>query len=270
MAEEHGVAVFQPERLRKDEDALAALRAQEADLFVVMAYGQILPHEAIEMPRLACVNLHASLLPRHRGAAPIQSAILAGDESSGVTLMHIEQKLDAGPMIHKEAIELAPDETGGSLHDRLAELSPLVLGNGLPPLLADPGRGETQDDAQATHCGKLGREDGLIDWAQSAAEIERCIRAFDPWPGTASVLQNGSAGEPQQVKIFPPAEVIADSSSSTPGTIESTEGGSILVTCGEGQLRLTGPWQVPGKKRIPLADLLRGFPIEEGARFQLT
>ncbi len=235
-----------------------------------MAYGQILPQEVIAMPRLACVNLHASLLPRHRGAAPIQSAIAAGDETSGVTLMHIEQKLDAGPMIHKEAITLDAAETGGSLHDRLAELSPQVLENGLPALLTDPTTGTIQDEALATHCGKLAREDGLIDWAQPAVEIERRIRAFDPWPGTAGVLQNGSDGEPQQIKIFPHAEVIPESSSSPPGNIEQVDKDGITVACGEGQLKLTGPWQVPGKKRMPLQDLLRGFSVAEDARFLST
>ena len=188
LAVEQGVHVFQPESLRNNQNALGDLQQLDPDLIVVMAYGCLLPQEVIDAPSIACINLHASLLPRHRGAAPIQAAILAGDDETGITVMHITQKLDAGDMILKETIKIGAEETSDSLHDRLAELGSKALAASLPLLENGTAVREEQDEALMTHTGKLSRSDGRIDWSRSAIEIERQVRAFDPWPGTDTLV----------------------------------------------------------------------------------
>lgn len=257
LAEEANIPVFQPLRFRGDEEALDSLRQLEPDLIVVMAYGQILPKEVIEAPSIACVNLHASLLPRHRGASPIQAAIREGDAESGITLMHVAAKLDAGDMILKHSISIQSNETGGSLHDRLAELGPAILEEGLP-LFADGSASATpQDDALVTYAGKLEREHGRIDWTRPAEKIERLIRAYDPWPGTYMELE--IRDRIRKCKIYPGCEVLADHTGE-PGRIQP-DGNTLIVTCGEGSLRLQGELQLEGKKRLPVADFLRGTEL---------
>ena len=176
------VRIFQPKRI-KSEEAVAEIRALAPDVIVVMAYGQILPRGVLEIPRLACLNLHASLLPRHRGAAPIQAAIVAGDRETGITVMYMDEGLDTGDVMLETRIEIAPDETGGSLHDRLAEIAPGALKEALAQLQAGTAPRIPQDSSAATYAPKLEREHGRIDWSEPAALIERKIRAFDPWPG---------------------------------------------------------------------------------------
>ena len=267
LALENEIPVFQPERLRNNEEALEELRALDCDIAVVMAYGQILPNEVISAPKLACVNLHASLLPRHRGASPIQAAIREGDDETGITLMHIAAKLDAGDMILKKHIPILPDDTGGSLHDRLAELGPEVLAEGLPLLVSGKAQREKQDESQVTVVGKLAREDGEIDWTKSAEEIERLIRAYDPWPGTHTWFQtDDQSNKPRQLKIFPQTR-IGPGTNDDPGSVD-TSYGSLVVTCGGGSsLILEGHLQLEGRKRLPISDFLRGAPFSPETKF---
>ena len=251
------IPVFQPESFRKDPGALDNFATLKPDLAVVMAYGQILPKALLETPRRACVNLHASLLPRHRGASPIQAAIRDGDEETGITLMHVAPKLDAGDMILKETIPIRPHETGGSLHDRLAELGPIILEQGLPLFSSEDVPREEQVEADATYSGKLDRADGHLDWSQNAESLERLIRAYDPWPGTYSMIPFPEG--PKKLKIFPQTSV-EEGAASTPGQI-TVEDITLLVGCGDKNLRLQGEVQIEGKKRLPIRDWLRGVSL---------
>lgn len=275
LAIEQNVPVFQPESLRKNPEALGELHQLAPDLIVVMAYGCLLPQKVIDAPSIACINLHASLLPRHRGAAPIQASILAGDKDTGITVMHIAQKLDAGDMIWKEKISISADETGGVLHDRLAEVGPRALAASLPLLENGSADREVQDEAEMTHTGKLSREDGAIDWSRPAVEIERKVRAFDPWPGTGTImtLQDGKS---RRLKIFPPVKVSELSGEKEkelaglpPGSVlpsrESSQQGLQVMT-GDGVLNLYQV-QMEGRSRMDISGFLRGNPLPEGSRF---
>ena len=279
IAEAAGVPVFQPEKLRGDERALAALTALEPELIVVVAYGQILPKSVLEAPSIACINLHASLLPRHRGAAPIQSAIRDGDAESGMTVMHVSARLDAGDMILAESTPIEADDTGGILHDRLAELGPPALARVLPLLESGDALREVQDESLATHCGKLAREDGRIDWSRPAVEIERLIRAYDPWPGTHTTLPGG-----KMLKLFPPLAVVVGPKDLRPGEVRTVSvAGTFSVGTGDGCLRFgeglirpasesgeDSPLFVPsevqleGRKRVTVAEFLAGRGIADG------
>lgn len=261
VAEAAGIPVFQPETFRKNPEALAELAALEPDLQVVMAYGQILPRAVIETPRIACVNLHASLLPRHRGASPIQAAIREGDAESGITLMHIVPALDAGDMILKHTLPIAPDDTGGTLHDKLAEIGPDLLAEGLPLLASGDAPRTPQDESLVTYASKLGREDGVIDWQQPAAEIERLVRAYEPWPGTTTLFPTEKA--PVKLKLFSPVAVVEVSDielAEAPGSVVADPAGdSLLVRAGDGGIvRFRGAMQLEGRKRLSVADFLRG------------
>jgi methionyl-tRNA formyltransferase len=262
LAQAAGIPVFQPERLRGDEVALSGFAGLRPDLAVVMAYGQILPKALLRIPSVACVNLHASLLPRHRGAAPIQAAIRGGDAETGITLMHVVAKLDAGDMILKHTLAIGPEDTGGSLHDRLAELGPAVIAEGLR-LFHDP-RGTPpavpQDESLVTHTGKLGREDGEIDWTGRADDLARLIRAYDPWPGTTTILP--TADGPRQLKIHPFTRAV-EGGGAAPGTVLES-GPRLVVQCGEGALALTGDLQLEGRRRLPAEEFLRGTPVPAG------
>src|SRR5262245_47342045 len=177
-----GAPTFQPARI-KDSQAIEEIRALKPDVIVVMAYGQILPREVLEIPRLACLNLHASLLPGWRGAAPIQAAIAAGDRETGITVMYMDEGLDTGDILLQRTIEIRADETGGSLHDRLAQIAPEALHESLQLLASGSAPRIPQDKARATYAPKLKREHGQIDWSELAEVIERKIRAYNPWPG---------------------------------------------------------------------------------------
>jgi methionyl-tRNA formyltransferase len=260
LATEHGIPVKQPELLRGNTEALEEFADFRPDLAVVMAYGQILPRVLIGIPTLACLNLHASLLPRHRGASPIQAAIREGDEISGITLMHIVPKLDAGDMILHESIPILPGDRGGSLHDKLAELGPAVISRGLESFRNGIPAATPQEEALVTYSGKLGREDGEIDWSKSAIELERLIRAYDPWPGTTTELLLG--GSPRTLKIHPPTTAMAGSDSE-PGTVLESDG-RLVVQCGSGVISLEGDLQLDGRKRLPVTEFLRGSGIPVG------
>ncbi|WP_222910199.1 methionyl-tRNA formyltransferase [Pseudomonas sp. DNDY-54] len=244
LALQHDIPVHQPQTLR-DPAAQAELASLQADLMVVVAYGLILPQAVLDMPRLGCINSHASLLPRWRGAAPIQRAIEAGDAESGVTVMQMEAGLDTGPMLLKVHTPIAPDDTGGSLHDRLAALGSNAVVEAVSALEAGTLAGEIQDDSLATYAHKLNKDEARIDWTQPAVELERRVRAFHPWPICHSTL-DGAA-----VKIHA-AE--PGTGHGVPGQIIDADKNGLDVACGEGSLRLTR-LQLAGGKPLAFSDL---------------
>ena len=244
LAVEHGIAVYQPATLRAPE-AQAELAALQPDLMVVVAYGLILPQVVLDTPRLGCINSHASLLPRWRGAAPIQRAVQAGDSESGVTVMQMEAGLDTGPMLLKVTTPIAATDTGGSLHDRLAVLGSQAVIQAVDALAAGTLTGEVQDDSLANYAHKLNKDEARIDWSRPAVELERLVRAFNPWPICHSTLN----GEPLKVLAATLGE-----GSGQPGQILSASKDGLTVACGEGALRLTR-LQLPGGKPLSFADL---------------
>ena len=247
------IPVLQPERIKRAE-AIEQIQALAPDVIVVMAYGQILPQAVLEIPKIACLNLHASLLPRHRGAAPIQAAIVAGDAETGITVMYMDEGLDTGDILLQAAIPIAPDETGGSLHDKLAELSPPPLAEALDQLAAGTAPRVPQEKTRATYAPKLEREQGAIDWSQPADAIERKIRAFDPWPGAFAVLRD-DAGRERKLKVFG-ATVLLDNSGSA-GAVTTSSSDGIVINAADGALALTDV-QLEGKKRMSGSEFLRG------------
>ncbi len=244
LAVEHGIPVYQPATLRAPE-AQAELAALQPDLMVVVAYGLILPQVVLDTPRLGCINSHASLLPRWRGAAPIQRAVQAGDDESGVTVMQMEAGLDTGPMLLKVSTPIAPSDTGGSLHDRLAALGSQAVIQAVDALAAGTLTGEVQDDSLANYAHKLNKDEARIDWSRPAVELERLVRAFNPWPICHSTLN----GEPLKVLAATLGE-----GSGQPGQILAASKDGLTVACGEGALRLTR-LQLPGGKPLNFADL---------------
>ncbi|WJN59568.1 methionyl-tRNA formyltransferase [Pseudomonas sp. SO81] len=244
LALQHNIAVYQPQTLR-DPAAQAELAALKPDLMVVVAYGLILPQVVLDTPRLGCINSHASLLPRWRGAAPIQRAIQAGDASSGVTVMQMEAGLDTGPMLLKVTTTITVEDTGGSLHDRLAHLGSAAVVEAVTKLAAGELKGEVQDDSLATYAHKLNKDEARLDWSRPAEELERLVRAFNPWPICHSTLN----GEPLKVLAAQLGE-----GKGTPGTVLAADKNGLTVACGEGALRLTR-LQLPGGKPLAFADL---------------
>lgn len=251
-----GIKVFQPLTL-KDPAAQERLRAVDAEVMVVAAYGLILPQAVLDLPRYGCLNIHASLLPRWRGAAPIQRAILAGDTETGVCIMQMEAGLDTGPVLLSDRLPLASDETAGSLHDKLADLGARLIVNALEkiPLPAVP-----QSDTGITYAAKIEKAEALLDWRLPAAEIERKVRAFNPFPGAATMLE----GIP--VKIW---RAVAVPGGAAPGTVLVADRHGIVVACGDGALCL-GELQKAGGKRLSAAQFLSGNALSPGAVFFST
>ncbi|NEX76126.1 methionyl-tRNA formyltransferase [Aeromonas rivipollensis] len=247
LALAHDLPVYQPASLR-NEAAQAELAALGADLMVVVAYGLILPKAVLDTPRLGCLNVHGSLLPRWRGAAPIQRAIWAGDAETGVTIMQMDVGLDTGAMIRKVSCPIAFDETSASLYDKLAELGPQALVDTLNAMAAGETTAEAQDDALANYAQKLSKEEARIDWSMEAVAIERCIRAFNPWP-----ISWFEAAE-QTIKVWQ-AEVIDSDHGQPAGTLLKADKQGIDVATGKGVLRLL-TLQPPGKKAMSVPDLL--------------
>ncbi|MCD8300590.1 MAG: methionyl-tRNA formyltransferase [Clostridiales bacterium] len=252
----HGIRVYQPERLRNPE-CIEYLRVIQADIIVVAAYGQILPKEILTMPPFGCINVHASLLPKYRGAAPIQWAVINGEKTTGVTIMRMDEGLDTGDMIRQEEIELKPDETGGSLFERLSK----VGAEACVRALADIGDGTASYTAQkhylATKVGMIKKEHGRMDFKKSAVQLERLIRGLNPWPGTFTEL-NG-----RTIKIWKARVEAYDSYPAAPGTIIEVTRDAIHVATGDGVLVITEV-QLQGKKRMACADFLRGYHINVG------
>lgn len=265
LAVEYGIPVRQPQKLRND---IGYFTSVGADLIVVMAYGQLLTKAILDSPRIACLNLHASILPRHRGASPVQAAIREGDTESGVTVMYMDQGLDTGDILLSNSFKLAPDETGGSLHDRLAKAAPAALADALK--LLDQGNAPRikQDADAATHCGKLSRGDGRIDWNLPATHIERLIRAYDPWPGTTTqCLAEDSPISSKLLKIFPPTTVDgASDRGGTPGTVVDADDSGLKIQTGEGLIQIHEV-QLEGKKRMDSNAFLKGNRLPMGTRF---
>lgn len=253
LALAHGISVHQPERL-KDPATHQPLIDAAPDLMVVAAYGLILPQAVLDIPRRGCLNIHASLLPRWRGAAPIQRAIEAGDGETGVTIMQMELGLDTGPMLLKEAIPIGAEDTAASLHDRLAALGAQSILRALANL--DSLTAQAQPDAGVTYACKIEKTEARLDWSRPATELERKIRAFDPFPGAAVHLQQTS------VKVW---RAQLAPGCGEPGTLLSVNEDGIVVAAGSGALRLT-ELQKPGGKRLPVADFLRGFSLVPGGR----
>lgn len=253
---ELGLKVLQPERVKKDEACLERIRQYAPDLIAVAAYGQILPKEILDIPRLGCVNIHGSLLPRFRGAAPIQRAILEGDEETGVTIMFMEEGLDTGAMLAKASVPIGK-KNGAQLHDELAALGAKLLTETLPKLEDGSVEPEPQDDARSTYASMISKKDGEIDFTKSPEQIERLIRAFDPWPG-AFTSYNGKL-----LKIWE-AEVSPKVNEEPAGTITKVSADGIEISAGGGTL-VAKVIQLPGKKRVAVSDHLKGNRVEAGS-----
>ena len=267
FAQEQGIPVAQPRSLRLDgkypEDAEAAkqaIEAAQADVMVVAAYGLILPQWVLDTPRLGCLNIHASLLPRWRGAAPIHRAIEAGDAQTGVTIMQMDAGLDTGAMLLREAVPIAAHETTASLHDKLAALGGRLIVEALELAACGGLKPVAQPEEGVTYAHKIEKAEAAIDWSQPAETIARRIRAFDPFPGATGVV----AGE--VVKLWA-ADALPAAGGSAPGLVEAVTPEGLSVCCGTGTLRVT-QLQRAGGKRLPVADFLRGFELKPGMVFE--
>jgi methionyl-tRNA formyltransferase len=259
-----GLQILQPVKLRRsgEVDRIAEL---SPDLIVVMAYGQILPKRLLELPTLACLNLHASILPRHRGAAPIQASILAGDRSTGLTVMYMAEGLDTGDILLTNSIAIRRRETGGSLHDRLAALGPDTLDSAFELILSHEAPRIPQDNSQATYAAKLGRESGRVDWAQDCWYLDRLIRAMNPWPGAFTLVRTAE-NLVKQLKVHRALPV--HRVSGPPGVVQRIGNRGVLVACGRGALLLLEV-QLEGKRRMSVVEFVRGFALPVGTAFGL-
>ena len=251
LALQRGLPVFQPASL-KDPQTQAAIAAERPEAMVVAAYGLLLPPAVLDLPPRGCVNVHASLLPRWRGAAPIQRALLAGDAQTGVTIMQMDPGLDTGAILSREPLVIAPDDTTGTLHDRLAALGARLL---VKTLEANPTP-QPQDAAAATYAARINKQEAEIDWRRPAAEIERQVRAFNPAPG-ASTRLDGAV-----LKIWRAHEESGNAGAA--GVVSVAEPDGIVVGCGAGSLRIT-ELQRAGGKRMPVQAFLAGFRLARGA-----
>ncbi|TYL40838.1 methionyl-tRNA formyltransferase [Dickeya sp. ws52] len=247
LAEQHNLPVFQPKSLRPSESQQLVAELS-ADVMVVVAYGLILPQAVLDMPRLGCINVHGSLLPRWRGAAPIQRALWAGDRLTGITIMQMDAGLDTGAMLHKIECPILPDDTSATLYDKLANLGPQGLLHTLTQLSASQVTAVAQDDSLATYAEKLSKEEARLDWHLSAEQLERCIRAFNPWPVSYFMV------EEQPVKVWK-AEVLDISHQQLPGTVLAADKEGIQVATTDGVLNIQ-ILQPSGKKAMSAQDLL--------------
>ncbi|MGB2539391.1 methionyl-tRNA formyltransferase [Hafnia paralvei] len=247
LAEQHNLPVFQPVSLRP-EDNQKLVSDLNADVMVVVAYGLILPKAVLDMPRLGCINVHGSLLPRWRGAAPIQRALWAGDAETGVTIMQMDVGLDTGDMLHKVSCPITAQDTSATLYDKLAEMGPQGLLATLAELANGTATPEKQDEALVTYAEKLSKEEARLNWTLSAAQLERCVRAFNPWPVSFFMIDG------QPVKVWQ-SQAIAAEQNQAPGTIISADKHGIAVATAEGALLMT-QLQPSGKKSMFAQDLL--------------
>jgi methionyl-tRNA formyltransferase len=259
LAQQRGLALFQPESL-KDAPAQQRLRALDADLMVVAAYGLILPEAVLAAARLGAVNIHASLLPRWRGAAPIQRAILAGDERTGISIMRMDRGLDTGPVLEAESIPIAPEDTGASLHDKLADLGARLIVRAVDGLGRGQLRARPQDAARASYAAKIVKAEAAIDWREAAQAIERKVRAFNPLPGASATVRGVG------LKIW---RAQACEAQGPPGTVLAAGPEGIVVACGAGALRVL-ELQRAGGKRLAAAQFLAGFALAAGERIEFS
>ncbi|OUS05595.1 methionyl-tRNA formyltransferase [Gammaproteobacteria bacterium 42_54_T18] len=247
LAQEHDIPVYQPLNFKQDED-LKQLQALNADLMVVVAYGIILPKAVLEAPRLGCINVHASLLPRWRGAAPIQRAIAEGDNETGVTIMQMDEGLDTGAMLSKVITPISPSDTGGSLFDRLAELGAEACVSSLNAFSVGETSAEPQDNDLANYAHKLSKEEGRIQWNLPNHQVHNLIRAFNPWP-VAHTEMDG-----KKVRFFD-VEIVSGNAQSAPGTILDANKQGLTIATGSGAIRITR-MQLSGAKQLPVTDIL--------------
>lgn len=254
LAQKHGLEVLQPLSLKKDPDAQEAIRKLEADVMVVAAYGLILPQSVLDIPALGCLNIHASLLPRWRGAAPIQRAILAGDTETGICIMQMEAGLDTGPVLARASTPISPVDNAGDLHDRLARMGGELIVSTLARLPLVP---EPQPDTGITYAAKIEKAEATLDWSLSAAELDRHIRAFNPFPAAQTLFQ----GTPIKIWRAHPIEKTGH-----PGTVLSTDKTGIHVACGTGALCIT-ELQKAGGKRLGCTQFLAGHSIKPNENF---
>ena len=257
VAVAHNIPVYQPKRIREPE-CIEELRKYNADIMVVIAFGQILPKEILEMTPYGCVNVHASLLPSYRGAAPIQWAVINGEKVSGVTTMQMNEGLDTGDMLLKVEIPLDEKETGGSLHDKLAEAGARLCVETLDALKAGTVTPENQGDSPTAYAKMLDKHMGKINWKMSAKEIERLIRGLNPWPSAYTRWNENDKG----MKIWE-AEVAEGQTDKAAGTVVEVAKDGFFVQTGDGLLKITA-LQIPGKKRMDAAAFLRGYQMETG------
>ena len=254
----YDIPVFQPVKIREPE-ALAELNRYEADMIVVVAFGQILTKEILDRPRYGCINVHASLLPRYRGAAPIQWAVIDGEEKTGVTIIRMDEGIDTGDMIAKTEVLLDTEETGGSLHDKLSLTGARLLVQTMQKIENGSAYYEKQQDSQSCYAKMLSKQLGNIEWSKSAVEIERLIRGLNPWP-SAYTYSDGKT-----MKIWK-AHIEKDLEGAVPGQAVMISSTQLLVQTGSGSLALD-EIQLEGKKRMQTAEFLRGFRIKQGTIF---
>ena len=245
LAEENAIPVYQPQSL-KAQDAQEELASLNADLMVVVAYGLILPTAVLNAPKLGCINVHGSILPKWRGAAPIQRSIWAGDAETGVTIMQMDEGLDTGDMLHIATLPITSEDTSATLYEKLAELGPQALVEVVNEF--DRYTPTKQDDSQATYAKKLSKEEALINWADDAEQIERNIRAFNPWPVAWMQVED------QNVKVWS-ASVVPLNKGATPGTVVSANKEGITIATGRDALCIA-TLQIPGKKALPASDVI--------------
>ena len=253
LAAELGLAVHTPRSLKSEEEA-TAFKALDLDAAVVVSYGHILPKRFLDAPVLGCINIHGSLLPRWRGAAPIHRAILAGDAETGVTTMRMDEGLDTGPMLLAESTPISAADTAETVHDRLVALGARLIVSTLDGLMRNSIDAVAQPEEGVTYAHKLGKEEGVLDWRRPAAELERKVRAFHPWPGTSFEANS------ERIKVLEASLTLAGGA---PGTVGLARDGFPVVTCGVGGLKLL-KLQRPGKSAQPADAFLRGFALDAG------
>lgn len=255
----HGIPVYQPVRIKKPE-CLEELKKYQPDICVVIAFGQILPESVLDLPKYGCVNVHASLLPKYRGAAPIQWAVANGDPVSGVTTMQMDTGMDTGDILLKEEVKLAEKETGGSLFERLSGIGAQLCVRTLQGLEEGNLKPVPQDSDQATYSHMIKKKDGLLDFSESAKRLECLIRAMNPWPSAFTHLGK------KTLKIWG-ADIVPEDSGHAPGEISQIGKDFFCVQTGEGQLQIR-ELQLEGKKRMDSASFMRGYPLKEGTLLQ--
>jgi methionyl-tRNA formyltransferase len=265
-AVDQGIPVLQPDSIKSPE-ALAALKELQADLFVVAAYGQLLSPDVITAARLGTINTHASLLPKYRGATPIHAAILNGDAETGVTIIQIEPKMDAGPMLGVVRTAVRPEETTGQLEDRLAELAIPLLFRVIDEIEAGAVVAVHQDPSQVTRVRKLSKADGRIDWTKSADEVERHVRGMQPWPGPFSELHQPDRPALRLQILSVKVASTDPSTSGQPGDVLTPNPHEITIQCGSGTIQIV-TLQPDGKRAMPVGDFLRGRKLSVGDRFE--
>lgn len=257
----HHIPVYQPAKVR-EEDFVETLRQMAPDVIVVVAFGQILPESILNIPQYGCINVHASLLPKYRGAAPMQWAIINGEEETGITTMYMAKGLDTGDMIDKVVIPIAPKETGETLHDKLSAAGGTLILETLSKLEAGTAQRIPQDDAKSSYAGMLTKDLGEIDWTKSAVEIERLIRGLNSWP-SAYTNCNGKTLKIWDADVVKEGQEKQEEGQPVPGTVTAVYKDCFYVQTGDGKLKINEV-QLQGKKRMPVQAFLLGYPVEKG------